>query len=347
MKLLDRKRLLGQVLQDVSRSFYLTIRVLPQGLREPIGLAYLLARAADTIADTRSLPFALRLERLQSFQQQVRGPADVMFLESIAADVSEESSTPAESALLVSLPDAFALLEGLAGKDRERVRSVVLTLTSGMQADLTTFPAEDSGQVAALASADELDRYIYLVAGCVGEFWTGVTVTHEPRLGDWDLAEMSAAGVRFGKALQLTNVLRDVPGDLRIGRCYLPADELAAAGLTPEDLLDPDYEPRARTVLVPWIETALAHFDAAEQYLIAVPRRCARLRLAVLWPILLGLATLSVLARNQDWLDPAKPSKVNRKWVYLMMARSWPAVTSDTLLRSWIRGLRQRVQSAL
>jgi farnesyl-diphosphate farnesyltransferase len=347
MERFDRKRLLGQVLRDVSRSFYLTIRVLPQGLREPIGLAYLLARAADTIADTRGLPRSTRLEHLLSFRQQVRGPADVTVLESIAADVSEESSTAAERALLVSLPDAFTLLEGIVEEDRERVRSVVLTLTSGMQTDLTTFPAEDSGQVAALASADELDRYIYLVAGCVGEFWTGVTAAHEPRLDGWDLAGMSATGVRFGKALQLTNVLRDVPGDLRNGRCYLPADELAAAGLAAEDLLDPDCGPRARTVLVPWIETALAHFDAAEHYLIAVPRRCVRLRLAVLWPILLGLATLYVLARNKEWLDPARLSKVNRKWVYLMMARSWPAVTSDTVLRSWIRGLRRRVQSEL
>ncbi len=343
----DRKRLLGQVLRDVSRSFYLTIRVLPQDLREPIGLAYLLARAADTIADTRSLPPSMRLERLLSFREQVSGPADVTFLEGIAADVSEESSTAAERALLRSITDAFSLLEGLAGEERERVRSVVLTLTSGMQTDLTTFPAEDSGQVAALASAAELDRYIYLVAGCVGEFWTGVTAAHEARLSRWDLAEMSATGVRFGKALQLTNMLRDVPGDLRIGRCYLPADELAAAGLSAENLLDPDCGPRARTVLVPWIQTALGHFDAAERYLMAVPRRCVRLRLAVLWPILLGLATLCLLARNQDWLDLASPSKINRKWVYLMMARSWPAVTSDTLLRSWIRGLRQRVQSAL
>jgi farnesyl-diphosphate farnesyltransferase len=347
MNPVDRKRLLGQVLRDVSRSFYLTIRVLPQDLREPIGLAYLLARAADTIADTRSLPPSTRLERLLELREQVRGPADAAVLKSIAADVSEESSTPAERAMLGSLADAFSLLEGLDREDQERVRSVVLRLTTGMQDDLTTFPAEDSGQVAALASADELDRYTYLVAGCVGEFWTGVTAAHEPRLGGWDLDEMSATGVRFGKALQLTNVLRDIPGDLRIGRCYLPADELATAGLVPPDLLDPDCGPRARTVLAPWIQTALAHFEAAEQYLVAVPRRCVRLRLAVLWPILLGLATLGVLARNQDWLDPDRPSKVNRKWVYLMMARSWPAVTSDTVLRSWIRGLRQRVEAAL
>ncbi|MCI0869448.1 MAG: squalene/phytoene synthase family protein, partial [Chloroflexi bacterium] len=48
----DGQRLLTDLLKGVSRSFYLTLRVLPGGIREPVGLAYLLARAADTIADT-------------------------------------------------------------------------------------------------------------------------------------------------------------------------------------------------------------------------------------------------------------------------------------------------------
>jgi len=46
-----RNRLLQDVLKGVSRSFYLTLRVLPKKLREPIGLAYLLARTADTLTD--------------------------------------------------------------------------------------------------------------------------------------------------------------------------------------------------------------------------------------------------------------------------------------------------------
>ena len=49
----QRRNLLEGLLKGVSRSFYLTLRVLPANLRQPVGLAYLLARAADTIADTR------------------------------------------------------------------------------------------------------------------------------------------------------------------------------------------------------------------------------------------------------------------------------------------------------
>ena len=46
-------------------------------------------------------------------------------------------------------------------------------------------------------------------------------------------------GVRFGKALQMTNILRDIPEDLRFGRCYIPRPRLDAVGLTPEDLRNP------------------------------------------------------------------------------------------------------------
>ena len=63
--------------------------------------------------------------------------------------------------------------------------------------------------------------------------------------------------------------------------------------------------------------------------------------------VLIGLGTLSELARNGDWLDPSRPSKVSRSWVYGMMVRSLPAAASNRLLRSWIGGLRRRVEQAL
>ena len=351
------RRLLGPTLKGVSRSFYLTLGVLPGGIREPVGLAYLLARAADTIADTPAVPPPLRLERLLAFRGLVQGPASLDDLDQIVAPASEGEAAPAERLLLACLPDAFSFLESLPDFDREQVRRVVTTLTHGMELDLTRFSPpgfsppgfqlDGPGSLSAFDSPEELDRYTYLVAGCVGEFWTAVARAHEKRLSGWDVERMTALGVRFGKALQLTNVLRDAPRDLRNGRCYLPADELEAAGLSPSDLLDPSRAPQARRVLAAWTERALDHFDAAEEYLLATPRRCVRLRLAVLWPILLGLATLAVLARNESWLDPARPSRVKRKWVYWMMAQSLLAAPSDRLLRRWIGGLREQVRAGL
>ena len=348
-----RKKVLNDVLKGVSRSFYLTLRILPKSLREPIGLAYLLARAADTIADRRTGSPGKRLESLLALRSQVAGPADLAVLEGLVSETMEAVSTPKERALFASLVDSFALLGSLDADDCEHVRWVVTTLTHGMELDLTTFPSTDQGaaggeqgSLLALATAEDLDRYTYLVAGCVGEFWTKIAAAHEPSLKEWDVVAMSTTGVRFGKALQMTNVLRDVPRDLRMGRCYLPADLLAAAGLTPDDLLDSENEDRARPVFAELVRTALGHFDAAEDYLLAIPRRSVRMRLACLWPLLLGLATLARVVRSGKWLDPDSTIKVSRRWVYRMIIISLPTVVSNSLLRLWIRNLRRKVLSA-
>ena len=353
----DGQRLLTDLLKGVSRSFYLTLRVLPGGIREPVGLAYLLARAADTIADTTLIPHEERLKHLLDFRSQVAGPTDSDALRNIGASVNklQADSRHADGArqesrdveLLMSLPSVFALLDRLPAADRDAVRSVVVALTRGMEIDLRTFPAEDSGDVVAFSSAQDLDEYVYHVAGCVGEFWTAVTTSHTPSLRHWDSDNMSGLGVRFGKALQMTNILRDVPRDLRIGRCYLTSDALAGLGLAPKDLLDPSNGLPARPALSDGIKLALEHYEAAEQYVLAIPRRNVRLRLAALWPLVIGLGTLAELATNQAWLNPDSPSKVSRGWVYRALAFSLLVCRSNGALRWWIGRLRRRVESGL
>ncbi len=344
---LQERRLLGDLLRSVSRSFYLTLRVLPAGLRRPVGLAYLLARAADTITDTKLLSPNQRREHVVVFRGQVKGPAELVPLQRIGQGLTGKQSIPEERTLLMSLPSILSLLEATPEPDCSPVRSVVVTLTLGMEDDLTTFPAEDSGTVAALRDSAALDRYVYQVAGCVGEFWTAITMAHVPALRGWNQDGMSRTGVAFGKGLQLTNVLRDVPKDLRNGRCYLPETDLASIGMKAEELLDPANGDWARPILVDRIKQALAPYSAAEEYLLAIPRFSLRLRLAALWPILIGLATLARLAGNKRWLDPAHPTKVSRIWVYRTLALSWPLGYSNRFLRGWIGRLRQQVEAAL
>src|SRR6187431_2802735 len=65
--------LLTSLLREVSRSFYLTLRVLPRPVRAQIGLAYLLARTTDTIADTDVIPVAGRLRALEQLRRRILG----------------------------------------------------------------------------------------------------------------------------------------------------------------------------------------------------------------------------------------------------------------------------------
>ena len=343
----DQVRLLGSVLKGTSRAFYLTLRVLPGNLRTPVGLAYLLARTADTIADTKTTSAQDRLTALLDFRRQVDGPGDLGEIETLARSVRVGSSLISEQAereMIRSMPKVISMLEGLGEMDRFRVRQVVVTLTQGMEMDLTYFRQEG---VSGFETAEEMDEYTYLVAGCVGQFWTEMSMDHNPGLGGWDARQMSEKGVRFGKALQLTNILRDVPKDLRLGRCYLPREVLDGCGLSAGDLLDARSSAKARPALVWGINRALAHYRAAAEYLRAIPVRHYRLRLAVSWPLLMGLGTLAELATNREWLDPSSRSKVSRGWVYRMMGVSGVRVLSNRSIAGWVERLRGEIVRAL
>ncbi|WP_181885450.1 phytoene/squalene synthase family protein [Trinickia dinghuensis] len=345
-----RADLLGPLLKSVSRSFYLTLAVLPAPMRDPVGLAYLLARAADTIADTALIEPQRRLSLLLALRAAVGGETGEQTTQAIrqmADEVAGRQALPDEQRLLQSLDSALAILGELDAADRAAVRDIVATLTTGMEFDLRTFPAEDSGQIAALHDAAELDRYTYLVAGCVGEFWTKMTCAHLPRTFAEPQETVIARGVRFGKALQLTNILRDCSKDLRIGRCYLPTSLLERHGLTPGALLAPDASLRARPVLVELMATALAHYRAAADYTFSIPRLSIRLRLACLWPILIGLETLRLLAANDAWLDPEKISKVRRNDVYRFIAGSTAVVCFDGVLRGWMERMIRDIEARL
>ena len=140
--------LLRDLLRQVSRSFYLSLAILPTALREPIALAYLLARAADSVADTRLIAREDRLTHLQTLRQAYAGePTDVA---AVGRACAPHRPHGAERRLLERVDEAVARLERLPSEDRGLVRGVLATLTSGMVFDLTRFPGEDADAVAAL-----------------------------------------------------------------------------------------------------------------------------------------------------------------------------------------------------
>ena len=324
--------LLGDVLRRTSRTFYLSLAILPRSLREPIGLAYFLARVTDSVADTQLLPRLYRREHLETLRAAYRGSS--VDVEAIGRECAPLQAHAAERDLVKRVGEALARVERLPPRDRDAVRGVLATITDGQLFDLEHFIGDSAATLSALPTLDELDRYIFLVAGCVGDFWTAMHMAHRPRLAGWDRAAMTACGIRFGKALQLTNVLRDVPADLREGRCYLPARELATVGLAPRDLLDPTATPRARPVLDRLLGVTLAHYDEAWRYALAIPRAEWRMRLACVWPLLIGLATLAAIARHPDPLAVSRPIKISRGGIRSILARSIAVFWSDDALRA-------------
>ncbi len=236
------------LLKKVSRSFYLTLRLLPTAVRESIALAYLLARLTDTEAD---------------------------------GVVSE-----AERELLTRRKELEGWLN--ASPDRAEIEEVWTTIQQGQAFDRERFTAR-----AEPLSAEELDRYTYLVAGCVGEFWTKLCAKRLPGFANLPDAKMKELGIHFGQGLQLVNILRDRQADAEIGRIYLP----------PERLI--------RT-----FAQAREYLMDAERYTCAIKGR--RLRAACALPLLLAGETLDLVERQPD----APRVKVTRGRVWWLLLRA-------------------------
>ena len=320
------------VLRSVSRSFYLSMRLLPIALRQPVGLAYLLARASDTIADTPEVPAADRLEFLDRLSTSIQeGHLGVVEdrpkrFAALQQDISERK-------LIESLPIYFAALSQCADRDRWDIRSVLAHINEGQRRDIKRFGQR--GRLAALETVEELRQYTYLVAGCVGEFWTELCARYLPKFSDRDIAEMNVLGVNYGRGLQLINILRDIGDDLRDGRCYMPAEELAGAHIS----VDSIFANRERFALVHtrWRREAEKNIADGIEYSVAIQNR--RVRVASALPALIGARTLALI-RDAGTAVLDRKVKVPRQEVRAVLT----TLTARLGSRRTIRALYERLR---
>jgi farnesyl-diphosphate farnesyltransferase len=297
------------------------LTIVPADVRDQVSLAYLFARAADTIADTELIDRPRRLDYLSQLKAQFVSEQIVWGqVRAVQAAVGPLQQHSAERVLLERLEDCFKLFQAFQPDDRRRIQRLMTTLTQGMEMDLTVFPGSSVEALTALKTVDDLDRYTYYVAGCVGEFWTDLMCAHRRALRLWDVRQMAVVGVRFGKGLQLTNIVKDIAHDLLKGRCYVPEVLLSSVKLKPRDLLDPHSLRQFKPVLCHLVRTAGEHLDQGWLYTMTIPRSEIRLRLSCMWPILSAGESLRLVMESPDLLNPAVRIKIPRSKVYQIMA---------------------------
>jgi farnesyl-diphosphate farnesyltransferase len=278
-------------LRRTARSFHLTIRLLPRAVRDDVALAYLLARATDTLADTSPAPAARRLELLRAARSSLADPVIAGY---DPAEWARAQRDPAERRLLETLPAWWARRHA---RGDGTVAVVLDRILEGQIFDLERF-----GPGAPPLGEAELERYTYLVAGSVGEFWTDLCAA---RLGAFSAAPrdlMRARARRYGQGLQLVNILRDRRMDAALGRVYVTEAEVGH-----------------------WTAQAQARLGEGADYCAAL--RSGRLRYATLLPALLGWRTLALAAVHPPGLlTPAKvPRHEVRRWMWRALPVWWSA----------------------
>ena len=209
---------LERLLILTSRTFALSIPLLPEPTRREVTLSYLLFRVADTFEDAAAWPSALRVEALEQFiglleRRDPRATEEVSRL--WAAEVPCEQEGYRE--LLGQLPAVLDAFFALAPERVELIRAHVLRTVEGMAG----FVGRIQDGELRLRDVADLQDSCYVVAGIVGEQLTELFLCDRPALAP--AAQPLRERARpFGEGLQLVNILKDSASDAVEGRLYLP-----------------------------------------------------------------------------------------------------------------------------
>lgn len=306
---------MDSLLKSVARTFYLSLTYLPKTIREPMSLAYLLARLADTVVDAQTVPISVRRDLLCSLKLAVQYPTNAIYVTQLTQQT--RCCFPYFSSQDLSLVEngrfLLSRLHQQSPPIQALIQQVLDHIFTGQAVDLDYF--DNGAEIKSFQTDAELDQYLYWVAGSVGEFWTKLCALCIPNFTTEPLERLLPKAVAFGKALQLTNILRDLRYDLMQGRCYLPIENDLFCGIndSPEALISLLLE-RHPTIIQDWRARALLYLEDAKAYTDAMTQR--RIRFSVIMPMQLAYKTLFAL-----------PVKISKTTVYLTMLQ--------TLLQTW------------
>ncbi len=314
------------MLPQVSRTFALTIRLLPPGLGYTVTVAYLLCRVADTIEDAATMEVASRVMLLATLRDSLSGEKfDVTALSAAFAGAQ--------------LPDQILARDSdrvlreywkLPPEEREAIRPSVQEMCDGM-ATFVTLLASRSGQRQMLESVAELERYCYFVAGTVGHLLTRLFTLHmgESKLPASRVEQMWALSTRFALGLQLTNIVQDVAADAERGVVFVPRELLAHDGGTGDPHRVTHYAINALT------KRALACLSDAIDYCACLPRTQYRIRLFCLLAPYLAVQTLGAVQTHLLSGNAHAKAKISRGAVYRTVTTTVLVAPSNTLLRAY------------
>ncbi|MEO8432294.1 MAG: squalene/phytoene synthase family protein [Acidobacteriota bacterium] len=210
---------LDRLLAETSRTFALSIPLLPEPTRREVTVAYLLFRIADTFEDASHWSVSARRDALAGFGELLRRPS-LPDARRLAAQWAADrpSEHPGYVSLVAEIPAVLEDFLSLSPGAIAPIRDHLLRSAEGMAGFVGR--TDERGELA-LASLEELRDYCYTVAGIVGEMLTELFLLGRSGL------EAGAPVLRprarlFGEGLQLVNILKDSDSDAAEGRRYVP-----------------------------------------------------------------------------------------------------------------------------
>jgi len=329
----DREWCHGAV-QDVSRTFALTIDALEEPMATRICVGYLLCRVADTIEDATSIPPAEQSMLLETYDA-VLDSEDETTIEDFQAAAAEyvPEEPDADWRVVRHAPRVLAAFESLDADAREAIRPTVREMATGMASFVERYA--DAGGLR-IQSATELEEYCWYVAGTVGELVTEL-LAHDATPDAADAMRENARS--FALLLQLVNVAKDVRPDYEEeNNVYLPQAWLDDHDLDPEEVTDPENAGRVASVVERVTDRARGYVDGAQRWLEAMPTSQGNTLAAWTVPFLLAVGTMRELGDRPRDVVREGDVKVDREEVHAVLA-----LVAGDFDRNAIDGARERV----
>ena len=262
--------------------------LLPKAKRDGMSALYAFCREVDDVADEESVPVSQRRAQLAAWRADIR-----------RACGAETPQFPVNRELQPVIRQYHLPFEHFDA------------LLQGVEMDL---------DIKRYKNYEELDLYCYRVASVVGLLSIEVF--------GYQNAACREYAVYLGKALQLTNILRDVRTDAQRGRIYLPLSELARFKVLPEEILRLEYSPRFFELANGVAERARHFYRLAPEALPAADRRsmvAAELMGSVYWRL------LRKLERQRFNVFGPGVTRLNKGQKALLILRSWLRFVSGAL----------------
>jgi len=296
-------------LQNVSRTFALTIPQLPPPLYLSVGNAYLLCRIADTIEDDPDMMVAEKKYFASQFSAVVRGDQNARVFGNDLAQRLSAKMPNAEHELVANTVPVIAITHSLAAPQRQALERCVEIMGSGMAKFQQT--ASTNG----LADIAQFNQYCYFVAGVVGEMLTELFCDYSAEINQ-HREELLTLAIGFGQGLQMTNILKDIWDDKEREICWLPRDVFLKYGVKLENFNSSD--PRVIKGIQELVLIAHQNLQKALQYILIIPSRETGIRRHCLSALGMAALTLRKIYNNPEFTHGAEV-KISRRSVKFIM----------------------------
>jgi len=293
------------ILSSVSRTFALTIPLLPPIIEKVVGNTYLLCRIVDTIEDAAELTPEAKKNLSALFLDVVLERAPVESFVEPCLDALKNYSNHDELDLIAHTPTVLRILHTCSSHDQEAVSRCVSIMSEGM----SRFHGRQTE--AGLKDLSEFEDYCYVVAGVVGELLTSIFRHYSPQFSK-NIQGHENLAIAFGQALQMTNILKDSPEDRARGVSWKPAN------LSQLDLLQIAYQKLSDSLT----------------YILLIPKEEVGMRRFCLLAFGLAVLTLDKLAAG-DHFERQEDIKLSRNTVWLFYGFTKIAAGSNGLIKSF------------